>query len=88
MPRLVRFGKQFFSSSLRILHVHPDLSDALNVFLRKPDQLLSASEAYALSLAAVEMFYENYAAYGVRNLVNNPEKLASITADLDKRLGL
>jgi hypothetical protein len=47
-----------------------------------------AVAAYALSLAAVEMFYENYAAYGVRNLVNNPEKLAGITADLDRRLGL
>ena len=47
-----------------------------------------AVAAYALSLAAVELFYENYAAYGIRNLVNNPRKLAEITADLDKRLGL
>jgi hypothetical protein len=47
-----------------------------------------AVAAYALSLAAVDMFYENYAAYGIRNLVNNPHKLADITADLDKRLGL
>lgn len=47
-----------------------------------------AIAAYALSLAAVEMFYESYAGYGVRNLVNNPEKLASITTDLDRRLGL
>lgn len=47
-----------------------------------------AVAAYAMSLAAVEMFYENYTGYGIRNLVNNPEKLASITADLDRRLGL
>jgi hypothetical protein len=47
-----------------------------------------AVAAYAMSLAAVELFYENYAAYGVRNLVNNPDKLASITSDLDRRLGL
>lgn len=47
-----------------------------------------AVAAYALSLAAVEMFYQEYAAYGIRNLVNNPNKLAAITADLDKRLGL
>lgn len=47
-----------------------------------------ALAAYALSLAAIEMFYEGYAAYGIRNLVNNPQKLAGITADLDKRLGL
>jgi len=47
-----------------------------------------AVAAYALSLAAIEMFYESYAAYGIRNLVNNPHKLAEITVDLDKRLGL
>jgi hypothetical protein len=47
-----------------------------------------AVAAYAMSLAAVEMFYENYTGYGIRNLVNNPEKLASITTDLDRRLGL
>jgi hypothetical protein len=47
-----------------------------------------AIAAYALSLAAVEMFSESYSAYGLRNLVNNPQKLAAITADLDKRLGL
>jgi hypothetical protein len=47
-----------------------------------------AVAAYALSLAAIEMFYESYAAYGIRNLVNNPHKLAEITTDLDKRLGL
>ncbi len=47
-----------------------------------------AIAAYALSLAAVEMFYQNWAGYGIRNLVNNPQKLAAITADLDKRLGL
>ena len=44
--------------------------------------------AYALSLAAVEMFYQNYAQYGSANLLRNPERLAQITADLDKRLGL
>jgi hypothetical protein len=47
-----------------------------------------AVAAYALSLAAIEMFYQSYAAYGIRNLVNNPRKLSEITADLDKRLGL
>lgn len=47
-----------------------------------------ATAAYALSLAAVELFYENYSGYGVANLVRNPQKLAQITADLDQRLGL
>lgn len=47
-----------------------------------------ATAAYALSLAAVELFFENYSSYGVPNLVRNPQKLAQITADLDQRLGL
>ena len=47
-----------------------------------------ATAAYALSLAAIETFYKTYSSYGIRNLVNNPEKLASITAELDKQLGL
>jgi hypothetical protein len=44
--------------------------------------------AYALSLAAVEMFYKDYAQYGLGNLLRNPERLAQITAELDRRLGL
>lgn len=47
-----------------------------------------AALAYRLSLAAVEVFLENYKEYGLRNLVRNPERLAQITADLDRRLGL
>jgi len=47
-----------------------------------------AALAYGLSLEAVEAFYEQYASYGMRNLVKNPARLAGITADLDKRLGL
>ena len=47
-----------------------------------------AMVAYALSLAAVEMFYKDYAQYGLGNLLRNPERLAQITAELDRRLGL
>ena len=47
-----------------------------------------ASLAYALALAAVEILYENYHEWGVRSLVQSPERLAAVTADLDKRLGL
>jgi tetratricopeptide (TPR) repeat protein len=47
-----------------------------------------AVAAYGLSLEAVETFYASYGAEGVRNLLHNPEQLAAITADLDKRLGL
>ena len=44
--------------------------------------------AYALSLAAVEIFYQDYANYGIGNLLRNPERLGQITDDLDRRLGL
>jgi hypothetical protein len=47
-----------------------------------------AVAAYALSLAAVELLYENYGTDGVANLVRNPERLTAITADLNKKLGL
>ncbi len=42
-----------------------------------------AATAYALSLAAVELLYEN-----TGNLLRDPARLPSVTADLDKRLGL
>jgi hypothetical protein len=44
--------------------------------------------AYGLSLAAIELFYQEYANYGIANLLRNPERLGAITADLDRRLGL
>jgi len=47
-----------------------------------------ATLAYALALAAVDALYENIGRDGVRNLLRNPERLASISADLDQRLGL
>jgi tetratricopeptide (TPR) repeat protein len=47
-----------------------------------------AVAAYGLSLEAVETFYASYGADGVRNLLHNPDRLAAITAELDKRLGL
>lgn len=47
-----------------------------------------AIAAYGLSLEAIETFYASYGADGVRNLLRNPDQLAAITAELDKRLGL
>jgi hypothetical protein len=47
-----------------------------------------AIAAYGLSLEAIETFYASYGAEGVRNLLHNPDRLAAITADLEKRLGL
>ena len=42
--------------------------------------------AYGMALVAVNLFYEYHSGMGIRNLLNNPEALPSVTADLDKRL--
>lgn len=47
-----------------------------------------AALAYALALAGVQTFFEDYAQYGIANLLRNPDKLGSITSELDKKLGL
>jgi len=47
-----------------------------------------AIAAYGLSLEAVETLYASNGAEGIRNLLHNPERLAAVTAELDKRLGL
>jgi hypothetical protein len=47
-----------------------------------------AVAAYGLSLEAIEAFYAKYGVDGVRNLLRNPDRLAAITADLDRSLGL
>jgi hypothetical protein len=47
-----------------------------------------AAEAYAVSLAAVELFWQESGEDGVRNLLRNPERLPQVTADLDRKLGL
>jgi hypothetical protein len=44
--------------------------------------------AYSLALEAVDALYANFGNDGVRNLMRNPERLAAISAELDKRLGL
>jgi len=44
--------------------------------------------AYNLALAAADALYDNYSSFGIRNVINNPQKLPQITADLDKKLGL
>jgi len=48
----------------------------------------NARLAYNLALAAADALYDNYAAYGIRNVLSNPENLRQITAQLDKHLGL
>jgi hypothetical protein len=48
----------------------------------------NARLAYKLALAAADLLYENGEAYGIQNLLDNPENLPYITAELDKKLGL
>jgi tetratricopeptide (TPR) repeat protein len=48
----------------------------------------NARLAYNLALAAADALYENYSSSGIRNVVNNPQRLAEVTADLDRKLGL
>ena len=47
-----------------------------------------ATAAYALSLAAVELLWQDSGDDGVRNLLRNPERLPQVTAELDRKLGL
>ena len=47
-----------------------------------------ARVAYHLALAAADALYDNYAAYGIPNLLRNPERLPQVTAELDRKLGL
>jgi hypothetical protein len=46
-----------------------------------------ALNAYSLALAAADALYDNYANYGIRNVLSNPNTLPRITADLDQKLG-
>ncbi|MCX6623914.1 MAG: hypothetical protein NTY38_23195 [Acidobacteria bacterium] len=48
----------------------------------------SAAVAYALSLEAVNLIYEQYSYYGIRNIVRNPDLVRKLTGELDRRLRL
>ena len=41
----------------------------------------------APGLAAADALYDNYANYGIRNVLANPERLPHITSELDRALG-
>ena len=47
---------------------------------------MHAAIAYAYALSAVELLMEQYQAYGIQNILRNPERLPQITAQLDKML--
>ena len=44
--------------------------------------------AYNLALAAANVLVDNYASYGLRNVLRNPDLLVQVTAQIDKSLGL
>jgi hypothetical protein len=48
----------------------------------------NARVAYAVALRAVEIFQQDFSAYGLRNLLRNPEQLPRYAAEIDKRLGI
>ncbi len=47
---------------------------------------MHATIAYAYALSAVELLLERYQAYGIQNILRNPERLPQITVELDKML--
>jgi tetratricopeptide (TPR) repeat protein len=67
-------------------HTLPKLENLRQDWSRMNTQ--NALAAYSLALAAADALYDNYASYGIRNILSNPETLPRITADLDTKLGL
>lgn len=78
-----------FGDALRQMartHAIPKLENLGQNWSRLSTQ--NAQAAYALALAAADALYDNYASYGIRNILNNPQTLLQITANLDAKLGL
>jgi len=67
-------------------HAIPKLENLQQNWSRLSTQ--NALAAYSLALAAADALYDNYASYGIRNVLTNPETLPRVTADLDAKLGL
>ena len=67
-------------------HAIPKLENLQQNWSRMSTQ--NALAAYSLALAAADALYDNYASYGIRNVLTNPETLPRVTADLDAKLGL
>lgn len=67
-------------------HAIPKLENLQQNWSRLSTQ--NAYAAYSLALAAADALYDNYASYGIRNILNNPATLPRITANLDAKLGL
>ncbi len=67
-------------------HAIPKLENLRQDWSRMSTQ--NALAAYSLALAAADALYDNYASYGIRNVLANPATLSRVTADLDSKLGL
>lgn len=67
-------------------HAIPKLENLQQNWSRMSTQ--NARAAYSLALAAADALYDNYASYGIRNILANPASLPRITAALDAKLGL
>lgn len=67
-------------------HAVPRLENLQQNWSRLSTQ--NAFAAYSLALEAADALYDNYANYGIRNILNNPSTLPRITAELDAKLGL
>jgi Flp pilus assembly protein TadD len=67
-------------------HAIPRLENLQQNWSRMSTQ--NALAAYSLALAAADALYDNYASYGIRNVLTNPDTLPRVTADLDLKLGL
>jgi hypothetical protein len=48
----------------------------------------NARVAYNLALAAADSLFDDFAAYGIYNVVTNPQIRERVTAEIDKKLGL
>jgi hypothetical protein len=48
----------------------------------------NARIAYSVALLAVDTLLDQYANYGIRNILHNPDMLARVTEGVDKTLGL
>lgn len=71
---------------LALSHTLPRLENLAQSWSRMSAQ--HARLAYTLALSAADLLWEQYAAYGIRNVLRDPARLPQITADLDRRLGL
>ncbi len=67
-------------------HAIPRLENMGQTWSRMSAQ--HARIAYWVALAAVDLLFSGNGGLGLKNVLANPEQLAGITAELDRKLGL